>query len=327
MVLYICTTYYHVYITLLKQLAKPQSMDLVICDDIPTGKTLADKLRKSGLFQHVWFVRQSQLPDVPGKNKLDCILFQHRRRYRVLTPLLPFRLEHYQDIYLFHDGTLLGMYLQDAGRPYHLIEDSLNFYQRIYDTPQAKLLPHKNLKYRLRKLLRMGYFPLGEYHRLIDIEVNQNTDLAISFPRIMERPRRELAHTLTAQNTALLLDLFDVPLNHMDSSNCTLILTEPLFQDGICQDEHEQLLLYKTLISKLKKRHSSIMLKPHPRDLLDYSPLQLPVMKREYPIELLNCLIPAPFACVAAVSSSAVFTVQAKEKLFFQNEQLIKVSE
>lgn len=322
--LYICSTYYHVYIVLLKQFADPQASDLVVCDDIPTGKQLTAKLQEAGLFHRVWYVEQSKLPEVRGWNRLDWVLFQHRRRFRIVRPMLPFDLDNYQDIYIFHDGTPLGMYLADAKRPYHLIEDSLNFYQRILDTAQAKhLMPH-NLKYQVRRLLKSGYFPLGESHFVVDVEVNENKKLQMRLPNVVELPRNRLER-LTQKDQRMLLEAFNCPELAPIGAHSALVLTEPLYSDRLCKDIVEQVSIYQKLVEVLKTDGYSIILKPHPRDQADYTRLGVQMMKREFPVELLGYLPNTSFACAVAVSSSAIFELHAKHKFWWNHNVLQKI--
>ena len=323
--LYICTTYYHVYITLLKVLSKPVDADLVVCDDIPTGEELARRLKRAGLFRHVWFVRQRQLPEERGRSLLDWVLFQHRRRYRAIHPMLPFRVETYQDIYIYHDGTPLGMYLEDAGKPYHLIEDSLNFYQRLRSTPQASLLRPHNWKFKIRKLLHSGYFPLGESPYVIDIEVNENKDLQIAGKAIVELSRDSMKQKLTPVHQQLILQVFGQPEMPEMGASTALLLTEPLYSDGVCTTPEEQLNIYTAILKVLRKVGFQVVIKPHPRDFKDYTGLGAQVLDKNFPIELLAHLMKAPLGCVAAVSSSAVFTIQAEVKMFWRQGALSPV--
>lgn len=311
--LYICTTYYHVYITLLKLLHTPTEIDLVICDDIPTGQQLTKRLEEAKLFRHVWFVRQSLLPEVRGKNLLDWILFQHRRRYRTLRPMLPFALEEYRDVYIYHDGTPLGMYLADARKPYHLIEDSMNFYQRIMETPERIHLKQENLKFLVRRFLRAGYFFLGQSPFVLDIEVNNSHNLQVHGKPVVECPIDRLTQSLTSKEKQIILDIFgchELPCMH---GNDALLLTEPNRENGTYLSEERRYALYKSIVERLTDKGYCVVLKPHPRDTADYRGLGVPVLERTFPVELLNYLWEPEFQCVVATASSAVYTVRAKQ--------------
>lgn len=316
--LYICTTYYHVYITLLKQLNQPILMDIVVCDDIPTGQTLAQRLLETGLFRHVWFVQESLLPEERGKNKLDWVFFQHRRRFRVIRPLLPFDVHDYNDVYIFHDATPLGMYLADARKPYHLVEDSLNFYQRLNETAQAVHRKPHTLKYWLRRLLNSGYFPLGESRYVKDIEVNENQNLQVKGKPVIEHSRATLQNKLSQISREKVLEVFGYPELPEIGERCALLLTEPFFADGLCASLEEQVSIYQKMVVELEQKGFQTILKPHPRDAADYSKLGVDLWDRFFPIELLAYLPAVPdFACAVAVSSSAIYSVSAQRRLLW----------
>lgn len=320
--LYICSTYYHVYITLLKQFAAPEGTDIVVCDDIPTGEKLTERLSTTGLFQHVWYVEQSKLPEIRGKNRLDWVLFQHRRRFRTIHPMLPFDLDDYRDIYIFHDGTPLGMYLADAKCPYHLIEDSLNFYQQILDTSQAHHFKPHNLKYWGRKLLNSGYFPLGESRYVIGVEVNENKDLQIELPNVEELSRNSLYERLTEQEKQMLLQVFECPNLAGIDDNTAVVLTEPLYADGLCKTAQEQMDTYHALVRALKAEGYTVIIKPHPRDREDYNSLHVRILGRSFPVEIFRFLPGIRFDCAATVSSSAIFEFPAKRKFRWKYNKL-----
>ena len=324
--LFICTTYYHTYITLLKQFAGGGESDAVICDDIPTGERLAARLRETGIFRRVWFVEQSKFPEDMGTGPLDRVLFQHRRHYLAVRPLVPFKLEDYEDIYIFHDGTPIGRYLTDAGRHYHLIEDSLNFYQVILESGQAWLLRPHNLKFRLRRLLNSGYFPLGESRYVTDVEVNEARGLQLRLPRVVELPRAGLEERLTAGEKRLLLDVFECPeLEGQTEEKTALILTEPLFEDGLLLSWEEQLQTYRQLIAEMQARGYEVLLKPHPRDRADYSGLGVRTLPKSFPTELFRYIPDLSFGCAAAVSSSALFWIPAKTRFLWREGRLESV--
>ncbi|MCI9155559.1 MAG: hypothetical protein HFF44_01310 [Lawsonibacter sp.] len=316
MKLYICSTYYHVYITLLKYFAAPFEGDLVICDDIPTGDVLAERVRAHGWFHNVWFVEQSGLPEERGKGPIDWAFFQHRRRAKRLKPLVPFDLDRYTDIYLYHDGTPLGMYLADVGRRYHLIEDSLDFYQSLYSSAQARCLHKRSWKYGIQRILNAGYFPLGESRLLIDVEVNDRNHLQIAGQTIIECPRDSLEQALTVEQKGSLLEIFGCDELEI-GERTALILTEPLYQDGVVSTRETQKEVYRDMVASLREDGYSPVIKPHPRDETDYTDLGCQVGQRFFPIEMLALLGTKKIPCAAAVRSSGLKRLNTDQKRYF----------
>lgn len=317
MKLYICSTYYHIYITLLKQFADPTDADLAICDDIPTGERLTERLSVTGLFHNVWYVEQSKLPEVRGKGPLDWIFFQHRRRAKQITPLLPFYLRDYADVYIYHDGTPLGMYLADVGKKYHLIEDSLDFYKTFRSSAQVRCLHKRSWKYGFQWILNSGYFPLGESRFLIDIEVNDKEDLQIKGQAIVECPRNILEENLTVDQKAELFEVFGYS-DFEIGDKTALLLTEPLYRDGVVATAQNQESVYKKIIQYLRIEGYIPVIKPHPRDEIDYSNWGCQVIDRFFPIELFSLSGTKRFTCAAAVRSSGLKWLNVEKKLYFQ---------
>ena len=310
--LYICTTYYHVYALLLKRLTGfQQACDVVVCKDIPTGEQLRERLAESGLFGNVWFVDQWALPEDRGKDRLDRIFTQHKRRYNTIKEMLPFDVKQYDNIFIFHDGTSLGRYLNDAKVKYHLIEDSYNFYQHMRQTPQAVHIREKNYKYGLAKLLDVGYFPLGESKHVIDVEVNENKSLQISKKRIVEISRDAMRKALTPQDKQIIRTIFGNPCLPTMGGNVAILLTESFAFDGHCSRE-KQYAMYEYIVRDLKSKGMDVIIKPHPRDDLDYSELGMEVMDRAFPMEILEDNFDGEINCLATVSSSAVMSIKAK---------------
>ena len=324
--LYICTTYYHVYITLLKQLLQLTPADLVICDDLATGQELSSRINSTGLFRNCWYVETKKFPEDFGRGKLDRILFQHKRRYRLLDPLLPFRVHEYENVYIYHDGTPLGLFLNDARKPYHLIEDSLNFYQFFRNTPQGKLMQPHNIKYWLRKVLNSGYFPLGESRFVLDIEVNNGRALQIPNQNVVVVPRADIEYKLSEECKRCLFKIFDLPEFSCEKTGkgYALILTEPLFRDGQLDSIESQMDIYKKVLNQIEAKGCIPVIKPHPRDSADYTVLKATMLNSYFPVELL-ALGSQCFEMVVSVSSSALTAIPANAYYFWdiKNDKLM----
>ena len=82
--------------------------------------------------------------------------------------------------------------------------------------------------------------------------------------------------------------------------------------DGVC-DEATQYGIYSCIVSDLKSKGFDVLIKPHPRDNVDYGKLQAFITERTYPIELFIDCLEQPLCIVAAVSSSAVYSIHAKK--------------
>lgn len=324
--LYICSTSYHLYITLLKQFELcRKNVDLVICDDIVEGKKITARIKSLNLFRNVWFVEQSLLPDWVAKNRFERIFFQHRKRRKLIKPYIPFKIYTYRHIYIFHDDIALGRYLVDSYKRYHLIEDSYNFFQRLYETPQVRCLRTQSRYYKIARLLNIGYFPLGHSILLKDVEVNENKHLQIPCKKIVETPRKLLRERLTPKDLQTLSYIFDYE-HSLDIDNVALILTEPLYLEQKCNTQDEQLSIYKYVCEHFMTKGCNVLLKPHPRDQIDYSSLDVIILKQCVPIELMFDLGVKDINCLFSISSSTSFSLPAKHKYTINNQEIVEIT-
>lgn len=306
--IYICTTYYHVLITLAKSLLDKEETDIVLCDDIIGAENLCDKLNEYNIFKKVYFVRQSIIPELVSKNFLKNLFCLHKFNCTMAKKYINIDFNKYSDIYIFHDDTKIGHYLNDAGHYYHLIEDSLNFYQKILRTPFSYAVI-SDWKYYLKRILNYKYLPLGNSKYVIDVEVNENKNLKIKRKKIVEVNRNDLLNKVFLEYKNIIFDIFlKIDVNNLlHIKNKALILTEPLYEDNILQSEQEQIDFYKVIAEDLKKKFN-VYIKPHPRDCIDYSLCisDINIIKKEFPIEVFNYIEDLSFSIIVSKSSSCM---------------------
>lgn len=317
--LYICSTYYHVLVTLCKVLKSDQRADIVLCDDIPEAKTLMESLIRAGCFSNVIYFDKNQVHEYLGKNKLDWVFFQHRRSRRKIEKEFKLDVSRYQDIYIYHDDILLGHYLNDIRRPYHLLEDSQDFYKVIQNTPFARCLPQSGLKYKLRRFLRSGYFPLGQSPYVIDVEVNDKRDLAIHHRHIVELPKDKLFAQVGEEEKKRIYSIFMREVNlHSFPPHATLLLTQPLWKDGYAETMEVQIQVYREIVKKYVPLTSLLVIKPHPRDDCIYQNIfpSAVVINKNIPAEILNYNPDIQFDTALTFFSSALSGIHfAKRKI------------
>lgn len=310
--IYICTTYYHVLVTLAKTLlekSKIKNTDIIVCDDIIEAESLCQKLKKYNLFNKIFFVKQSEMPEFVSNNIFKNLLYLHPFNYAMNSKYINVNFDNYSDIYIFHDDTKIGHYLNDAGYYYHLIEDSLNFYQKILNTP-FRYAVISNWKYYLKRILNYKYLPLGNSKYVLDIEVNENKNLQIKRKKVVELNRHELFNKAFLEHKDVLLWVFlDREIKDLlKKENKALVLTQPLYKDKILQSEAEQLSFYKKIVQDLKQKNFKVYIKPHPRDCIDYSAFisDINVINKEFPIEIFNYIKNISFSIAASMDSSCM---------------------
>lgn len=329
--LYICSTYYHVLVTLCKVMESKQRTDIVLCDDIPEAKTLMESLIHAGCFSNVFYFDKNRVQEYLGKNKFDWIFLQHRRSRREIEKEFKLDLRRYQNIYIYHDDILLGHYLNDIRHSYHLLEDSQDFYKVIQNTPFARCLPQHSVKYKLRRFLRSGYFPLGQSPYVIDIEVNDKNGLAIRHKHLVELPKDKLFASVGEAERHTIYDIF-----MRDTLPCpfpphaALLLTQPLWRDGYVESPEEQKSMYLRIARKYIPSDAVLVIKPHPRDECDYRvifPSAL-IIDKNLPVEILNYNSQVHFDIAVTLFSTALSGIHfadRKVEVATQKDLLIKV--
>ena len=318
--IYICTTYYHVLVTLAKTLlekSKIKNTDIIVCDDIIEAESLCQKLKKYNLFNKIFFVKQSEMPEFVSNNIFKNLLYLHPFNYAMISKYINVKFDNYSDIYVFHDDTKIGHYLNDAGYYYHLIEDSLNFYQKILNTP-FRYVVISDWKYYFKKILNYKYLPLGNSKYVLDVEVNENKNLKIKRKKVVEINRKILLNKAFAKYKDIILGIFfnlDIK-DLLKEKNKALILTQPLYKDKILHSEKEQIFFYKAIVKDLKQQKLKVYIKPHPRDSIDYSSLisDINVINQEFPIEIFNFINNLSFSIVASMDSSCMDALDFYER-------------
>lgn len=326
--LYICSTYYHVLVTLCKVMEGKQRTDVVLCDDIPEAKTLMESLIHAGCFSNVFYFDKNRVQEYLGKNKFDWIFLQHRRSRREIEKEFKLDLRRYQNIYIYHDDILLGHYLNDIRHSYHLLEDSQDFYKVIQNTPFARCLPQHSVKYKLRRFLRSGYFPLGQSPYVIDIEVNDKNGLAIRHKHLVELPKDKLFAEVGEEERNLIFKIFmsDEEVSLLQTPHSLLLLTQPLFIDGYVESAEDQDAIYSNLIQDFKASGHFVIIKQHPRDYGCYAYMHTaPSLKATFPIEVLN-FSSTNLDCVVTISSTAIRQIKfASNKIVLGIDKLREI--
>ena len=339
--IYVCHTYYHVYVTCLKELALPKEQQgeatLVLSTMSNDFRSLPSRAQQCPLFEQVvlfdekldsFFPELKALKTDTGnlvRNMLNRMRFL--RRFGALQePYVPVDFREYRDIYVYCDSDPIGYYLSAHHIRYHALEDGLDCL-KYYDTARYDNRGHFNLKARMAKLglifIQNGY---GKY--CIDMEVNDLSALQFPGPKYIEQSREKLAERLTKADQKMLTDLFieDKPallqvLAKAKEKNLptVLVLSEPL-----CDLETRK-RLFADLIREngtINGKKAQIIIKPHPRDVLDYRanfPEDL-VLDAYFPMEILNYVEGIHFDRVVTVYTVPSSIHCADEKIYLGDD-------
>lgn len=321
--IYVCHTYYHVYVACLKELNNKKRADLVLSTMSNDFGDLKSRAVKSGIFENVYMFDEKEdiyFPELTkyrtDKGNLLLNMISRIKYTKLLgklqQPYVPVDFKEYKDIYVFCDSDPIGYYLSYKKIKYHALEDGLDCI-RTYDTARYDNRGHFKLKAFFASL-NLIFIQNGWAKYCVDMEVNNISVLPYPCPKYIEQPREELVEKLDRHGKDTLLHLFIEDIDEISKKldrggiNKVLILTEPLcaldVREKIFRDVIEQ-------YGKIDKENTIIMIKPHPRDVLDYHELfkEYIVLDGKFPMEVLNFIPDLKFRRVVSV-----FTVPSSIK-------------
>ena len=317
--IYVCHTFYHVYVACLKELALPMEKqgqaELVLSTMSNDFGTLPERAKRCRLFASVYLYDEKKETEFPELDKYHkdrgnlVINMLARIRYTKLLgklqePYIPVDFRQYKDIYVFCDSDPIGYYLSYRKIYYHALEDGLNCIQH-YDAARYDNRGHFELKAWLSAhnliFIQNGY---GKY--CLDMEINDKSVVHYPCKKYIEVPRAKLVDRLTDEDKDLLLRLFLEDIDGlMDRLNRSaedkiLVLSEPL-----C-DLDTRKRIFSDIIEQygnVDGRQGQVLIKPHPRDVLDYEKefSDCMVLSESFPMEMLNFIPGLRFRKVISV--------------------------
>ncbi|MGN0431376.1 MAG: lipooligosaccharide sialyltransferase [Lachnospiraceae bacterium] len=328
--IYVCHTYYHVYVTLLKEFALPkekQGKATMVLSKMSTDfENLKGRLENIKVFEeviefdekrHTFFPELEELRKDRGnivKNMLARM--KYTKLYAKLEePYIPVDFKQYKDIYVFCDSDPIGYYLNYKHIKYHAMEDGYNCL-KIFDAARYDNRGCFKLKAFMASL-NLIFIQNGYSKYCIDMEVNDRSCLKYDYRKYVEVPRAGLEERLTAEEKELIVRAFMENAEQLirelanRSEKNAIVLTEEL-----C-DEDVRKQMFADLIAEYCEGYK-VFIKPHPKDLLDYEKVfpQHIVLKGRYPLEVMKYIPGVHFH-----RAVAIFT-QAMENMDFVEEKL-----
>lgn len=303
--IYVCHTYYHVYVTFLKELSLPRDeqgkAELVLSTMSTDFENLSERVERTGLFQRIHIFeekREEYFPELAkwrkGTGNFAGNLY-YRIRFtkqyaRLEAPFIPVNFREYGDIYVYCDSDPIGYYLNQNKIYYHALEDGLNCLKN-FDAARYDNRGHFALKAFLSRKLNLIFVQNGYGKYCLDMEVNDISAIRYPCPQYIEQPRQKLVDRLDERDKDLILQAFvrdkeALERQLKESSQVDdkiLILTDPL----CTLDVREK--IFRDII-KMYEPEGTIFLKPHPRDVLDYRKLfsEYPQFDAAVPMEMLG---------------------------------------
>lgn len=301
---YICHTFYHEYVAFLKEMNLGKEhfgeATLILSTMSNNFGDMKSRVEATGVFADVYYFDEKE--DVTSEEVMACHrdkgnivlnLLQRIKYTRLLGKLqeeyIPVDLSQYEDIYVFCDSDPIAYYLCYKKLKYHALEDGLN--SGILDN-QA-MLSNKGAWPLKKFLAKLGliFIECGYSRYCIDYAVNDISKNYNPPKNMIECPFDSLYDKITGEDHRILTQVF-LP----DSENVirtlrektgdkpgVMLLTEPLCELPV----REQ--MFRDLIEAYENDYS-VIIKPHPRDELDYAGLfpEVTVISGRFPMEVFN---------------------------------------
>lgn len=302
--IYVCHTFYHVYITFLKELALPKEQQggatLVLSKMSNQFGDLKERVEALHFFEEVCEFdekRETYFPELAKYKKnhnnivinmVYRILFT-RKFARCQEAFVPVDFKTYKEVYVYCDSDPIGIYLNMKHIPYHALEDGLDCL-KTYDVARVSNRGHFALKAKMASW-NLIFIENGYSKYCIDMEVNERAGIKYDFKKYKEVPRAPLYQRLTKEDKDILLKAFVRDKEAIEqriseaaqAGNAVLILSDPL-----CDLETRKRIM-EDLIAEYGQG-ATVFIKPHPRDELDYRKEfpDCPQFDPALPMEILN---------------------------------------
>lgn len=317
--IYVCHTFYHVYVTCLKELFLPKEKrgqaSLVLSTMSNNFGNLKERAQKCGLFKEVFMFEEKASEFFPELEKYHIdrgnivVNMLARIKYtkmlgKLQEPYVPVNFKEYKDIYVFCDSDPIGYYLSYKKIYYHALEDGLNCLE-TYDTARYDNRGHFGLKAWMAAhnfiFIQNGY---AKY--CLDMEVNDKSILPYPIDKHIEQPRKELTAHLSEADKDILIHLFIENMDELQQSleagadEKVLVLSEPLCDLDVRKQIFTDII---NEYGKIDGHEVQVLIKPHPRDILDYKK-EFPehvVVNGMFPMEIMNFIPGLRFKRVVSV--------------------------
>lgn len=302
---YICHTFYHAYISIIKELNLPKEQrgraTLILSTMSNDFGDMADRVRATDLFEAVFMYDEKPDTFFPE------VMKYHKDRGNTLLNLLqrikytkklgksqeeyvPVDFRDYRQINVFCDSDPIGYYLNYKRLRYHAQEDGLDTLKQCDDARYGNR-GHWKLKAFMAKH-NLIFIENGYSKYCIDMEVNDISCLKYGMSKYKEVPRAELIKGVSKNDYHYLLDIFmpngDKLLEQLregDSSRKKLMI----LSDPVCElPVRKQIMLD---IIEEYGQDKQIIIKPHPRDGLSYETEEFRdcvVIRGRFPMEIMN---------------------------------------
>ena len=302
---YVCHTFYHAYIAVIKELNLPETergkATLILSTMSNDFGDMADRAKRTGLFEDVLMYDEKPdtfFPEVmqyhEDKENIILNLIQRMKYTKMLGKMqekyVPVDFKEYKEINVFCDSDPIGYYLNYKKIKYHAQEDGLDTIKQCDDARYSNRGHWKLKSFMARH--NLIFIPNGYSKYCVDMEVNDVSCLKYEMSKYKEVPREKLITGVAKKDCHYLMDIFMpdgekllAQLREGDSSKGKLMI----LSDPVCElDVRKQIM--RDIIEEYGKG-MQVIIKPHPRDVLSYETEDFKdcvVIRGRFPMEIMN---------------------------------------
>lgn len=313
--LYICLTYYHILVTLVKEIDTDDEVDIVICNTIPEYDRISKSIKKSGIFKNLFIFDEKhyQMNNPLGDNNLGKIgvIFSSRKIRKAISLPSELLIHSYNDINIFNDAANIGYYLRANKVYYNLLEDAKDSYKVLGQYMEINY--EKSFKQRIFGFAFETLYYHGKSKYSKTIEVNDDQDLKIPPEKLVVSNKRVMFGSLNNEQKKRIFEIFmdGTEQEILYDSGAVLILTQPLFEDDMVKTADIQKDIYTEII-EMYCSGERVFIKPHPRDNFDYTKNFefATIVNKNLPTEVLEFNPKVKFRKAITVTSSSIHGIE-----------------
>ena len=302
MELFICNSYYHILIATIKALTnKEKKYELLLSDDNCSinYERIKERLDKEKIFETIYIEKFPKLLKNCNQSTIGLI----KKNLFLLFKKMPkkYNLKEYSRIYIFNDTCIIGRLINKLKIRYVLLEDGTDNFKKN----RKFMMSHNRKKHYLKSFLNIS--ELGESDNIEYVEVNNKEGVTLN-KKLVECPKNKMFNELDSNNINILQKVF---LNNLDLkiiNNKTLIITQPLFEDGFLSSKEEQIKIYKLIVKENGLKNNQVVFKTHPRETIKYNDYftDSVIISDNFPIEMLSFFPNLHFDNIITISSTAI---------------------
>lgn len=298
--LYICHTIYHLLISIIKVLNSNDDSTIIITTRIKDAIIYKNRL------EELCSITVIVVNDYDFKKNN---IFYNDDNFSLFECMF-----NNSEIYIFNDFTFIGYYLHKNKLEYNLLEDGYNCLK--YPISIAPNSFKDKIKNFITNTPR--YYGFSKYCKTIEVNDINGLPKDSRLGKYRQQSKQELFNNLSVENKNIILNIFDVQKIKIKTP-AVLILTQPL--ENVGYSEEERYNFYKKVLEEYSSKFN-IYIKVHPRDEVDYTNLNVNIVSKSIPAELLDFVVDNKFEIGITYFSTALESLGCiKNKVYLSNQE------